>query len=94
MANNNNQNAGGTINYPQDKPLGNPTPEGSLTPQNAPVKPAQPKVKAPAKEVTQTPVEKVVTPVADRSAYNCSTCKGEGLVSDQRCSVCNGTGKV
>lgn len=38
--------------------------------------------------------------VEDRSAFNCSTCNGEGLVWDEgakkhdRCPVCGGTGKV
>lgn len=31
----------------------------------------------------------------DRSAFNCTACKGEGLDEKvQRCSVCLGTGKV
>lgn len=35
----------------------------------------------------------------DRSAYNCSSCGGEGLVKDERgtdtrCLQCSGTGKV
>lgn len=33
--------------------------------------------------------------VEDRSAYNCPTCKGDGLVDDNtRCSQCLGTGKI
>lgn len=30
----------------------------------------------------------------DRSEYNCPTCSGEGLVNEQRCTQCGGTGKV
>ncbi len=30
----------------------------------------------------------------DRSAFNCSPCKGEGLVDGKICISCNGTGKV
>lgn len=32
----------------------------------------------------------------DRSAYNCTDCKGEGLISQNGiiCATCHGTGKV
>jgi len=62
--------------------------------ENTPVE-ETPKVETPV--VEQPKVEEEV--VNDRSAYNCPTCKGEGLVKDSRnvdvlCGNCAGTGKV
>lgn len=55
-------------------------------------------VVAPATPTTGEPIvaaAQPVTPVADRSAYNCPDCKGEGLKSDtEKCPNCGGTGKV
>lgn len=51
--------------------------------------------------VEEAVVEPVKAPKPDRSAYNCPSCKGEGLVVDNfedggfvRCPQCLGTGKV
>lgn len=45
--------------------------------------------------------EQPKAPSVDRSAFNCPTCKGEGLITDVfeegglvRCPQCQGTGKV
>lgn len=61
-------------------------------------------VETPEKAVELEPVEKVETPEgtptpeADQSVFNCTNCKGEGLVGavgeEARCASCNGTGKV
>lgn len=61
--------------------------------------PASPEVETPESEpvegATEVPEEK---PAVDRSAYNCTNCRGEGLVDSVdgqvRCSNCGGTGKV
>ena len=39
--------------------------------------------------------EEEVAPTADRSAYNCPDCAGEGLKDEHTlCPTCKGTGKV
>lgn len=51
----------------------------------------------PVEETVAEPVveEAPAAPVEDRSAFNCSNCQGEGLLSQtELCPVCNGTGKV
>ena len=45
------------------------------------------------KELKKTKVVKK-TKVNDRLDYNCSFCKGEGLVGAERCISCGGTGKI
>lgn len=50
---------------------------------------------ASVEEVQPQPEPEQETPVADRSAYNCPACKGEGLLDQKTlCSTCLGTGKV
>lgn len=61
--------------------------------EEAPKEPEQPKVEKPKKEKVQ------VEEAEDRSAFNCPTCKGEGIViggfnKHEKCPDCLGTGKV
>lgn len=46
-----------------------------------------------AEEVKETPVEAPVEKSVER-VLNCKPCKGEGLVGENRCPECGGTGKV
>lgn len=45
--------------------------------------------------IDQVGHEEVQEEVEDRSAFNCPTCKGDGLVNDfTKCPQCFGTGKI
>ena len=59
---------------------------------------ARKKVQKPTIEPVEIPLEAPVEPAEDRSAFNCPSCLGEGLVKqgtkDIVCSQCGGTGKI
>lgn len=79
------------------KPLEQPEGEQPKV-ENPPVEDVAPEDKVEEQVVEDVKVD--ATENEDRSAYNCGSCNGEGLIWDEasnthkRCNSCGGTGKV